>query len=105
MKTTTLETDPPRIRVDEFFKAATGYAQGPFHYQRCLAGGDTGGACQSRLINIPTGLGKTAAIVLAWLWNRLQSQNGEGKMENGKGTWPRRLVYCLPMRTRVPCHL
>jgi CRISPR-associated endonuclease/helicase Cas3 len=29
-----------------------------------------GSDCQSQLINIPTGLGKTAAVVLAWLWNR-----------------------------------
>jgi hypothetical protein len=28
-----------------------------------------GVCCQSRLIDIPTGLGKTAAVVLAWLWN------------------------------------
>jgi hypothetical protein len=27
--------------------------------------------CRSRLINILTGLGKTAAVVLAWLWNRV----------------------------------
>lgn len=26
--------------------------------------------CISRLISVPTGLGKTAAIVLSWLWNR-----------------------------------
>ncbi len=48
--------------------------------------------CQSQLINIPTGLGKTAAVVLAWLWNRVHLQNPK---------WPRRLVYCLPMRTLV----
>jgi hypothetical protein len=29
-----------------------------------------GTPCKSRLINIPTGLGKTAAVMLAWLWNR-----------------------------------
>jgi len=32
----------------------------------------SGTECNSRLINIPTGLGKTAAVVLAWLWNRVQ---------------------------------
>ena len=26
-----------------------------------------GASCQSRLIDIPTGLGKTAAVVIAWL--------------------------------------
>ena len=48
--------------------------------------------CHSQIINVPTGLGKTAAVVLAWLWNRVQIRNPE---------WPRRLVYCLPMRTLV----
>src|SRR5207249_24969 len=43
-------------------------------------------------INVPTGCGKTAAVVLAWLWNRVALQR-----EN----WPRRLVYCLPMRVLV----
>ena len=73
-----------------FFSGATGHK--PFDYQRRLAVGDSGTACQSQLINIPTGLGKTAAVVLAWLWNRVQLQNPN---------WPRRLVYCLPMRTLV----
>ena len=73
-----------------FFSGATGHE--PFDYQRRLAVGDSGTACQSQLINIPTGLGKTAAVVLAWLWNRVQLQNPN---------WPRRLVYCLPMRTLV----
>jgi len=53
----------------QFFGTATGHA--PYDYQRRLAGGDAGRACESQLINIPTGLGKTAALVLAWLWNRL----------------------------------
>ena len=64
----------------------------PIDYQSRLAGSDSGTACRSQLINIPTGLGKTAAVVLAWLWNRVQLQNPK---------WPRRLVYCLPMRTLV----
>lgn len=39
----------------------------------------------------PTGLGKTAAVVVAWLWRRRVEPE----------TTPRRLVYCLPMRTLV----
>ena len=31
---------------------------GPYDYQRRLAGGDKGTACSSQLISIPTGLGK-----------------------------------------------
>lgn len=72
---------------DDFFKAATGHS--PYGWQLRL-GEDP--ECQSRLIDIPTGLGKTAAVVLAWLWNRVHHQNPN---------WPRRLVYCLPMRTLV----
>lgn len=48
--------------------------------------------CRSRLIDIPTGCGKTAGLVLAWLWNRIALNNP---------AWPRRLVYCLPMRALV----
>jgi len=79
-----------RLRFDTFFQSVTGNT--PYDYQSRLAGSDSGTACRSQLINIPTGLGKTAAVVLAWLWNRVQIENP---------TWPRRLVYCLPMRTLV----
>lgn len=85
----------------DFFQTAT--RNQPYGYQCRLACGSsadpekpetlTGGVvCASRLIDIPTGLGKTAAVVLAWLWNRIYL---------GDETWPRRLVYCLPMRTLV----
>ena len=55
---------------DRFFNGAFNGTTGhePFDYQRRLAGGDSGTACRSQLINVPTGLGKTAAVVLAWLW-------------------------------------
>ena len=66
-----------------FFKAATGLDQGPYDYQCRLAGRDSGTDCTSQLINIPTGLGKTVAVVLAWLWNRIQLLNPK---------WPRRLT-------------
>jgi len=85
----------------DFFCAATG--NDPYDYQRRLACGERGSRaenewlrdgteCASRLISIPTGLGKTAAVTLAWLWNRVAL---------GNESWPRRLVYCLPMRTLV----
>jgi hypothetical protein len=41
-----------------FFEGATGNA--PYDYQARLAGGDDGVRCESQLISIPTGLGKTA---------------------------------------------
>lgn len=73
-------------KFQTFFRTATG--NDPYDWQCRLAEDPN---CQSRLIDIPTGLGKTAGVVLAWLWNRC----------DGTATWPRRLVYCLPMRTLV----
>ena len=77
-----MRTEAKAMSFDQFFQIATSHA--PYVYQRrlacgeqkgrseseCLGGGDPHG-CRSRLINIPTGLGKTAAVVLAWLWNRV----------------------------------
>jgi hypothetical protein len=57
------------MTFDQFFEAATRHA--PYDYQRRLAVGDAGHRCESQLINVPAGLGKTAAVVLAWLWNRV----------------------------------
>lgn len=71
---------------DDFFRVATGgYA--PYPYQRHLAGMDD----LPQVLRIPTGLGKTEAVVLAWLWRR----------KNRPAETPRRLVYCLPMRVLV----
>ena len=92
---------------DAFFQTATGNA--PYAHQRRLAGVPPASEipdsksqmrpsapCASQLISIPTGLGKTAAVVLAWLWNRVAHPDAAHRE-----TWPRRLVYCLPMRTLV----
>jgi hypothetical protein len=54
-----------------FFKTATGGSHLPYDYQSRLALGEadlpnTGAACHSRLINIPTGLGKTADSIREW---------------------------------------
>ena len=68
----------------DFFAAAFGDGTTPFAYQQALAGRDWPHA-----LIAPTGLGKTAAVVLSWLWKRATSPGGA----------PRRLVYCLPMRT------
>jgi len=48
--------------------------------------------CANRLIRIPTGFGKTLGVLAAWAWHRARQRN------NG---WPRRLVWCLPMRVLV----
>jgi CRISPR-associated endonuclease/helicase Cas3 len=73
-----------------FSQATAGGSAYP--YQRRLA---TDELTASHLLNIPTGLGKTAAAVLAWTWRRRFAS-----AEVRKGT-PRRLVYCLPMRVLV----
>ncbi|MBI4524497.1 MAG: DEAD/DEAH box helicase [Deltaproteobacteria bacterium] len=70
---------------DEWFKRATG--NDPFPYQRRFA--KEGEIPQ--LVDVPTGLGKTAMAVLGWLWRR----------ETRPQDTPRRLVYCLPMRVLV----
>lgn len=92
----------------EVFSTAFGKPEAtPYSYQCRLACGpdasphdpaslSRGTTCQSLLIDIPTGLGKTAAVVLAWLWNRLLQPDKAARAQ-----WPRRLVYCLPMRTLV----
>jgi CRISPR-associated endonuclease/helicase Cas3 len=51
------------------------------------------------LLSIPTGLGKTAAVVLAWAWKR--GWRPEGKRVTPDAQTPRRLIYCLPMRVLV----
>jgi CRISPR-associated endonuclease/helicase Cas3 len=75
---------------DDFFNLAFGqppFDRPPFAYQRRIATE----AEMPTLINAPTGAGKTAAILGAWLWRRLKNPQSVG----------RRLVYCLPMRTLV----
>ena len=69
-----------------FFRTALKTEDEPFGYQTRLSKQDW-----PDLIEIPTGLGKTAAIVIAWLYKRHRNEPGT----------PRRLVYCLPMRTLV----
>ena len=60
--------------------------QSPYDYQQRLAEGPW-----PDLLNAPTGTGKTRAIGGAWLYRRLQ----------GDPDTPRRLIYCLPMRSLV----
>lgn len=74
------------MHFTEFFSRVTGFDR-PYHYQTRL--GEE--PLASRLLVIPTGAGKTAAVVSAWLC----------RLEQGCSDVPRRLVYCLPMRTLV----
>ncbi len=75
------------LTYDDLFLRAT--QRMPFPYQRALA--------LSRdlpeALSAPTGTGKTAAVVLGWLYRRRFAAP-----EIRRAT-PRRLVLCLPMRT------
>ncbi len=73
----------------EFYKKATSFE--PYPYQVRLATNVT----FPKILNVPTGVGKTAAVCLAWLYRRRYSDDAV------RGATPRRLVYCLPMRTLV----
>lgn len=73
---------------DEWFATITEH-DSPRPWQREL-GVDS--ECRNRLIRIPTGLGKTEGVLAAWTYHRVQY---------GDNHWPRRLVWCLPMRVLV----
>ncbi len=70
----------------KWFEQATGHE--PYPFQIRFACGTT----LPELVDVPTGLGKTAMAMLGWLWQRRFAE------ERVRRTTPRRLVYCLPMR-------
>lgn len=72
------------VSFERFFLKAVG--QQPYPYQQRLAEEPW-----PDMLDIPTGLGKTAAITMAWLYKQLVSDPNT----------PRRLVWCLPMRVLV----
>lgn len=77
----------------QFFRTATGLTR-PYSYQHRLAVDPW-----PDLLDVPTGMGKTAAVTLAWLWKRGWREDSRCS-EIDSGT-PRRLVWCLPMRVLV----
>lgn len=72
---------------ERWFVALTGHAA-PRPWQSDLAADPN---CRSRLIRIPTGLGKTEGVLAAWSY----------RLHRREADWPRRLVWCLPMRVLV----
>lgn len=74
----------------ELFRRATNGNE-PLPYQQRLAFCEP----QPALLDVPTGLGKTAAAILAWAWRRRFAG------DSIRSQTPRRLVYCLPMRVLV----
>lgn len=71
--------------IGSLYRIARGDDQAPYAFQRALAERDWPEALAS-----PTGSGKTAGIVLGWANRRMCDPAA-----------PRRLVYCLPMRSLV----
>jgi CRISPR-associated endonuclease/helicase Cas3 len=74
------------IDFNTLFNCAMGTGISPYPYQSGLSNKPW-----PDIIKIETGMGKTASIILTWLFKRLL---------NDPET-PRRLVYCLPMRVLV----
>lgn len=64
----------------------------PYPYQSAFAEADS----LFELLSVPTGVGKTATAVLGWAYRRNEHPNQAVRQAT-----PRRLVYCLPMRTLV----
>ena len=81
-------SEPDTVGFDRFFKVSSG-GKGRHCWQRKLS---EPSSCANRLIRIPTGFGKTLGVLATWMWHRVH---------NRSDTWPRRLVWCLPMRVLV----
>ena len=77
------------MKFDAFFKRATGNF--PYPYQTRFV------ECERlpELLSVPTGVGKTATAILGWLYRRRFAA------KSVRDATPRRLAYCLPMRTLV----
>lgn len=73
------------MNFETFFHSGPG-GNRPFPYQVRLAE-----VIWPQTLVVPTGFGKTAAVLAAWLW----------KIAQRDARTPRRLVYCLPMRSLV----
>src|SRR5262249_41218438 len=81
--------EPPSASENDFvafFRDATGFRR-PYRWQICAAIEGL-----PEVLPVPTGLGKTEGVVLAWAWRKLQI---------GRPEEPLHLVFCLPMRSLV----
>ncbi|WP_417539771.1 DEAD/DEAH box helicase [Marinobacter sp.] len=75
--------------ITSLYRSTTGFD--PYPYQAALATEEQ----WPEVLSVPTGVGKTAAVMLAWIWRRRFGSQAVRQVT------PRRLVYCLPMRTLV----
>lgn len=77
------------MNYSDFYRQAT--SDEPFPFQVAFATGPT----LPDMMAVPTGAGKTAAVILGWLWRRRFAS------QSVRDATPRRLIFCLPMRTLV----
>lgn len=75
--------------IDAIYRQALGEDSRPFAYQRRIA--ESG---MPELLEVPTGCGKTPAILLAWLYRRFFHPDAATREQT-----PTRLIWCLPLRT------
>jgi CRISPR-associated endonuclease/helicase Cas3 len=75
--------------IDELYRSALATDAQPFEYQRRLA--EQG---LPELVDVPTGCGKTAGVLLAWVYRRFFHPE-----PSIRATTPTRLIWCLPLRT------
>jgi CRISPR-associated endonuclease/helicase Cas3 len=76
------------ISFEKYFQKVS-YGKTPRAWQLSLA---SQAECVNRFIHAGTGLGKTLGVGTAWAYHRLIRADE---------LWPRRLVWCLPMRVLV----
>ena len=74
------------ISLETIYRRAYGREVTPYPFQRSLAKDSS-----IEVLIAPTGLGKTAGVTLGWVSRRLAKPRET----------PRRLIWCLPMRTLV----
>ena len=86
----TIKTEGSPLEFADLFRHATN-GNDPLPYQERLAMSDA----FPSLLDVPTGLGKTAAAILGWVWRRRFAS------ESIRNQTPRRVVYCLPIRVLV----
>ncbi len=73
------------MTFDDLFRTFSG-GHAPHPWQRALAESTD---CDNRTACIPTGFGKTLGVASTWVYHRVIRDDD---------AWPRRLVWCLPMR-------
>lgn len=87
-----------QTEYEPFFRRAIGKRGGStltaYDFQRRLAVEEW-----PDLLDVPTGMGKTAAVTLAWLYKR--GWRYGARTESADSNTPRRLLWCLPMRVLV----